>query len=108
MKLFDLAHCRAGDKGDTSILAVVTYRDSDYPSLVTALDVESVSQHFGARPEDVAIVLSPKLHAITISLRNQLGGGVTRSLRVDPHGKSLSSVLLELEMPFSDFQQVLS
>ena len=29
---------------------------------------------------------------------NALGGGVTRSLAIDKHGKSLSSALLEMEI----------
>jgi len=28
-----------------------------------------------------------------------LAGGVTRSLRLDPHGKSLSALLLGIELP---------
>ena len=32
-KLYDLAHCRAGDKGNTSILSLIAYRAADYPLL---------------------------------------------------------------------------
>jgi hypothetical protein len=32
-------------------------------------------------------------------LHDALGGGVTRSLALDAHGKSLSSALLSLEVP---------
>jgi hypothetical protein len=32
-------------------------------------------------------------------LHDALGGGVTRSLSLDPHGKSLSSSLLEMVIP---------
>ena len=32
-------------------------------------------------------------------IENALGGGVTRSLRQDPHGKSLSSLMLTIELP---------
>jgi hypothetical protein len=28
-----------------------------------------------------------------------LGGGVTRSLALDPHGKSLSTALLDIDLP---------
>jgi hypothetical protein len=31
-------------------------------------------------------------------LKNTLGGGVTRSLALDAHGKSLSSAILEFEI----------
>jgi hypothetical protein len=32
-KLYDLAHCRAGDKGNTSTLSLIAYRQDDYPLL---------------------------------------------------------------------------
>ena len=32
-------------------------------------------------------------------LENALGGGVTRSLAIDPHGKSLSALMLTIELP---------
>jgi len=28
-RLHDLAHCRAGDKGDTSTLSLIAYREED-------------------------------------------------------------------------------
>lgn len=31
--LHELAHCRAGDKGDTSILSLFAYRADDFPLL---------------------------------------------------------------------------
>jgi hypothetical protein len=34
-------------------------------------------------------------------MRGTLGGGVTRSLALDAHGKSLSSALLDLEIEAS-------
>jgi hypothetical protein len=41
----------------------------------------------------------PQLGAFNFVLARALGGGVTRSLALDAHGKSLSSALLELEIP---------
>ena len=40
-RLYDLAHCRAGDKGDTSILSLIAYRSEDYPLLVERVTVEA-------------------------------------------------------------------
>ena len=40
----------------------------------------------------------PKIGALNFVLREALGGGVTRSLALDAHGKSLSSALLDLEI----------
>ena len=41
----------------------------------------------------------PKLRAFNFVIENALGGGVTISLNQDVHGKSLSSVMLEIELP---------
>ena len=41
----------------------------------------------------------PMIAALNFVLTNALGGGVTRSLALDAHGKGLSSALLDLELP---------
>ena len=40
----------------------------------------------------------PKIFALNFVMDRALGGGVTRSLALDAHGKSLSSALLDLEI----------
>ena len=40
----------------------------------------------------------PQLAAMNFVIYGALGGGVTRSLSLDPHGKSLSSHLLDIEI----------
>ena len=40
----------------------------------------------------------PTLGALNFVLDQALGGGVTRSLALDAHGKALSSALLSLEI----------
>ena len=44
-KLYDLAHCRAGDKGNTSILSLFAYRDEDYPLLCSQVTAQAVKRH---------------------------------------------------------------
>jgi hypothetical protein len=41
----------------------------------------------------------PKLRALNFVIERALGGGVTRSLAQDAHGKSLSSLMLSIELP---------
>jgi len=41
----------------------------------------------------------PKLQALNFVIEEALGGGVTRSLAQDAHGKSLSSLMLTIELP---------
>lgn len=95
-RLWDVAHARAGDKGDSAILVVRPYEPSDLPSLVEALRVDAIAAHFGTDAAHVSVTPVPGLAAVTIVVRNILAGGVTRSPRVDPHGKTLSGHLLDL------------
>ena len=48
---------------------------------------------------DVTRYELPRLGALNFVLERALGGGVTRSLALDAHGKSLSSALLSMEIP---------
>ncbi|MCW2544283.1 MAG: hypothetical protein JWM40_1835 [Frankiales bacterium] len=98
MRLADLAHCRAGDKGDDAVLAVIPYEAADLARITALLVPEVVAAHFGGMPTaDVEVVEA--LGALVLTLRNRLGGGVTSSLGIDPHGKTLSGHLLTLGVP---------
>ncbi|BAJ74876.1 hypothetical protein MTES_1912 [Microbacterium testaceum StLB037] len=94
--LGDLAHARAGDKGDTSILVVAPYELDDYARVDDVLRAERVAVHFGVDASHVTIHPVPRLGAFTVVVRARLDGGVTRSRAADPHGKTLSGHLLDL------------
>ena len=99
MKLQAIAHARAGDKGNLVNIAVFAYRDDDYPTLVERVTVERVSELFRehiTRP--VIRYCVPNLCALNFVLQRQPTDSVTRSLRLDAHGKSLSSLMLSLEI----------
>ena len=98
-KLYDLAHCRAGDKGDTLILSLFAYRASDYPRLVERVTVEALRDHLrGIVHGEIKRYELEQLLALQFVCSNTLGGGVTTSLALDAHGKSLSYALLQLEV----------
>ena len=98
-KLYDLAHCRAGDKGEISILSVIAYRAEDYPRLVDHVTVEAVRRHMrGIVLGEVRRYELPNLGALQFVCTHSLNGGVTTSLAIDAHGKSLSSALLEMSI----------
>jgi len=100
MKLRELAHSRAGDKGDTSNLSLIAYHARHYEHLRRHVTAAAVRAHLaGIVAGDVVRYELPKLGAFNFVLARALGGGVTRSLALDAHGKSLSSALLELEIP---------
>lgn len=102
MKLRELAHARTGDKGDTSNISVIAYEPGDYAFLAEHVTAERVRLHLAATVRGkVTRYELPGLGALNFVLEQALGGGVTRSLALDTHGKSLSSSLLELELPDS-------
>jgi hypothetical protein len=99
MKLRELAHSRTGDKGNIANISVIAYREADYPLLLERITVERVKDHFQeiVKGEVIRYEL-PLLGALNFVLHDTLGGGVTRSLALDKHGKSLSSALLDMEI----------
>lgn len=99
MMLRALAHARSGDKGDISNISVIAYDLADFSRLSAAVTAERVKAHLGVivRGEIQRHEL-PELGALNFVLHGALAGGVTRSLALDAHGKSLSSCLLSMEI----------
>lgn len=98
--LREIAHSRTGDKGDTSNISVIALDAADYPLLVRHVTAERVRAHFaGIVRGAVTRYELPRLGALNFVLEGALGGGVTRSLALDAHGKGLSSALLSLPIP---------
>ncbi|EOA03402.1 hypothetical protein HFRIS_017809 [Herbaspirillum frisingense GSF30] len=99
MQLRDIAHSRAGDKGDISNISVIAYRIEDYALLERELTAERVRAHFaGVVLGEVVRYALPQLGALNFVMQRALGGGVTRSLALDAHGKALSGVMLGMEL----------
>jgi hypothetical protein len=102
-KLYQLAHCRAGDKGNTTILSLIAYRPDDFPLLRNRVTVAAVKRHLGGIVKgELTRYELPHLSALQFVGRDALAGGVTTSLALDAHGKTLSSALLEMEIEASE------
>jgi hypothetical protein len=100
LKLREIAHSRTGDKGTAANISVIAYRAEDYPLLERYVTAARVQDHFqGIVLGEVERYALPRIGALNFVMRDALGGGVTRSLALDAHGKSLSSALLSLELP---------
>ncbi|HMN72184.1 MAG TPA: hypothetical protein PKA55_09995 [Rhodoblastus sp.] len=98
-RLRDIAHSRTGDKGNTSVISLIAFDEKDFALLRDAVTAERVKRHFaGVAHGEVTRYEIPSLGALNFVLQNALGGGVTRSLALDAHGKSLSSRLLDMEI----------
>ena len=99
MKLREIAHSRTGDKGNISNISVIAYDAKDYPLLLEQVTAARVKTHFtGIVQGEVVRYELPNLFALNFVMDQALGGGVTRSLALDAHGKSLSSALLDLDI----------
>ena len=100
MRLRAIAHARTGDKGNTSNISVIAYDLADHAFLAEHVTAERVRAHFAAVVHGAVTRYElPRLGALNFVLEQALGGGVTRSLALDTHGKSLSSWMLEIEVP---------
>jgi len=98
-KLYDIAHSRAGDKGNTLTLSLIPYNESDYKLLCEKVTVEKVKAHLRdiVSGEIVRYEL-PEIASLLFVCHDALMGGVTTSLAMDTHGKTLSYALLEMEI----------
>ncbi|MBO4235845.1 MAG: hypothetical protein J5928_05370 [Firmicutes bacterium] len=99
MKLYEIAHSRTGDKGNISNLSLIAYDPKDYEMLKEKVTPERVKEHFkGMVKGDVVRYELPNIYGLNFVMQAALGGGVTRSLSVDMHGKGFSSYLLDMEI----------
>lgn len=99
MLLRDIAHARAGDKGNRSTLSVIAYNIKNFAAMERLVTAERVKLHYtGIVKGEVERFALPQLGALNFVLHDALGGGVTRSLCLDAHGKCLGSAILSLEI----------
>ena len=100
MRLRDIAHSRTGDKGSTVNISLIPFDERDYPRLLQDVTADRVRRHFAEIiAGDVVRYEVPSIGALNFVLHGVVGGGVTRTQALDAHGKSLSSALLEMEIP---------
>ena len=99
MLLREIAHSRAGDKGNRSTISVIAYDLKDFPAIEKSITAERVRAHYaGIVKGRVERFVVPQLGALNFVLHDALGGGVTRSLALDAHGKCLSSAILTMSI----------
>ena len=99
VKLYEIANARSGDKGNRLNIALVCRDPSHYAAMAQQLTAERVATAFAARkPSQVVRYDLPKLAAFNFVLDDVLEGGVNASLGLDGHGKSLSFLLLDIDL----------
>ena len=99
MKLYNIAHSRAGDKGNTLTLSLIPYQETDYDLLCDSVTAERVKAHLkDVVAGEITRYELPNIHSLLFVCLQALMGGVTTSLSMDAHGKALSYALLEMEI----------
>ena len=95
--LHEVAHARAGDKGDRSNVSLFAFDAADYPAIKAQVTAERLAATFPAllkgRVERFEL---DHLFGLNFVMDQALEGGVNLSLNLDSHGKSWSFLILGL------------
>lgn len=97
-RLYDIAYGRTGDKGNIANISIIARTPGAYQDIKTKLTAERVKNHLGDLVQgDVVRYEMDNIEALNFVCYDALDGGGTRSLRIDPLGKSLVGALLYME-----------
>ncbi len=97
--LREVAHARAGDKGNLSNVSVWVFEPRHYAAVKAQLSAERVKEAFPRLIQGaVRRYALDHLHGLNFVMEDALEGGVNASLNLDSHGKSWSYLLLALEV----------
>jgi hypothetical protein len=96
-RVFDLAYGRSGDKGDIANVSVIARTPAAYAELKSKLSADRVKRELGTLVRGPVVRYElDNIEALNFVLYQALDGGATRSLRLDPLGKSLAGAVLYL------------
>lgn len=99
LRIADLATARSGDKGNHANIGVVAKDAACYEILRSRLTALRVQHYFrGLGLSRVERFELPNVLALNFLLYDALGGGASRSLRIDTQGKLLATALLDLRL----------
>jgi hypothetical protein len=101
--LREIAHARAGDKGNRSNVAVYAYEPRHYGVLKAQLTPARLKAEFPDLLQGpIRRFELDHLCALNFVMDQALEGGVNESLNLDSHGKSWSFLVLSLEIEIDD------
>jgi hypothetical protein len=103
IQLREIAHARAGDKGDVSSIGLFVSDPEHYALVKEQVTPAVLKAHFGAVFKGtIRRYEIDHLQALNFVMASGLEGGVNRSLNLDSHGKSWSYLLLSIEIDLSE------
>jgi len=102
-RLYDIATARAGDKGNTSNIAVFVRDPAHWPAVRDRLTADALRSAYPALFRGpVTRYVIDHLHCMNFVLEQALEGGVSDSLNLDGHGKSFSFLVLDMLITLPD------
>ncbi|CAK7257457.1 MULTISPECIES: hypothetical protein [unclassified Shinella] len=101
--LRDICHARSGDKGNSANVGIACFDARDYEWLERNLSAAAVKAFMKSIVKgSVERYELPNVAALNFMLHDALGGGASRTLQLDIHGKGFSSILLSMELTADD------
>ena len=98
--LRDIAYIRSGDKGDICSVGVIAKAPEYYDALLRSVTPQKVKELYGEFVKGaVTVHRLDNIHAVNVVMQQALGGGATKTLRLDQTGKALGNALLRLPIP---------
>lgn len=95
--LRDIAYVRSGDKGDICTAGLVAKTPQDYAVILRSVTPDKVKALYGDWIKgEVTCYPMDNIQALVVVMQQALGGGATRTLRLDQTGKALGHALLRL------------
>ena len=99
VKLREIAHARAGDKGNMSNISLWAYDPRHYEAIKAQVTAERLKSAYPRLIRgSVRRYELDGLHGLNFVLTDAIEGGVNSSLNLDSHGKSWSYLLLALDV----------
>ena len=99
IKLSDICYYRSGDKGDISNIGLMAKDEKAYKIIKKEVTPERIKAHFKDWVKgDVIIYPMDNLQSLEIMLYKALGGGATKTLRIDQTGKAMGNALSKMEI----------
>ena len=99
IQLKEIAYGRSGDKGDISNIGLIATNSKNYQIIKKEVTPERVKKFFGSMVKGKVMVYPlDNLESLQIVMYEALGGGATKTLRVDQTGKSLCTAILRMEV----------
>jgi len=99
IKLSEICYYRSGDKGDISNIGLMAKTDKAYEIIKREVTPERIKAHFKDWVKgDVIIYPMDNLQSLEIMMYGALGGGATKTLRIDQTGKAMGNGLSKMEV----------